>query len=103
MFSIGDHPTTVVFDTDELHPHLLRIFETKMISGFPVKKRRTPQSGISKELICEIFVIVGCQREVEWYVVTNVKIGFTLLALSLLSRLTMTAWFLVVVKVVDKF
>lgn len=73
-----------------------------MISGFPVKKRRRPQNGISKELICEIFVIVGCQREVEWYVVTNVKIGFTLLAFSLLSHLTMTG-FVVVVKVVDKF
>ena len=48
--ALGDDPTIVVFNNYKLHPHLLRIFETKMISGFPVKKRRMQQSGISKEL-----------------------------------------------------
>ena len=38
--ALGDDPTTVVFNDDELRPHLINIFESKRISAFPVKKKK---------------------------------------------------------------
>ena len=52
--ALGNDPTTVVFNNDEFWPHFLNIFKTK-ISAFLTKKRRKPQSNISKEIVYDVF------------------------------------------------
>ena len=80
--AFGQDPTTVVFNDDELRPHLSNIFETKKISVFPIKKRRNPQSDIRKEVICGIFCycrlperdkMVCCGKCQDWFHLTCVQ------------------------------
>ena len=77
--ALGNDLTTVVFNNDELWPHLLNIFATKKISAFPMKKRRKPQSNISKERVCDVFCycrlpekgeMVCCDHCQEWFHIT---------------------------------
>ena len=82
--ALGNDPTTVVFNNDELRPHLLNIFETRKISAFPVKKRRKPQNSISKEIVCHIFCycrlpekgeMVCCEHCQEWFHITCIDLS----------------------------
>ena len=48
-------PTTVIFDKDELRPHLVEMLECGKISMFPVKLHRWPVSRVQKLHTCPVF------------------------------------------------
>ena len=73
-------PTTVVFDNEELRPHLAKILETRKIAPFPVSKHRKPANSVGKVQSCLVYCPVGCLMMVsKWCVVTIVMNGFTVL------------------------
>ena len=53
--AFGKDPTTIVINQDDMRPHLVEIFEKKIISIFPIKKKRKPVNSVVKVLTCEVF------------------------------------------------
>ena len=53
--AVGKDPTTVVFHQDDMRPHLQEIFEKKIISTFPIIRKRKPVHSVVKVLTCEVF------------------------------------------------
>ena len=49
-----EDPTTIVINQDDVRPHLVEIFEKKIISIFPIKKKRKPVNSVVKVLTCEV-------------------------------------------------
>ena len=69
-------PTTVAFNQDDMRPHLLEIFEKKIISTFPIKKKRKPVNSVIKVLTCEVFChcrltdmgkMICCDKCLRWF------------------------------------
>jgi hypothetical protein len=53
--AVGVDPVTVVFDNEELRPHLAKVLETQRITPFPVKKRRRPADPVASVQDCLIY------------------------------------------------
>ena len=72
-------PTTLIFDKDELLPHLVQVLQCSKITKFPVKLRRHPFSRVQKILTCKVYcycrlpewscgdTMVCSDRCQEWY------------------------------------
>lgn len=70
-------PTTVVFDNEELRPHLAKILETRKIAPFPVSKHRKPANPVGKVQSCLVYChcrlpddgeqMVCCDNCDEWF------------------------------------
>ena len=54
---LGDDPTTLVYNKDELRSHLLEVLETKVISPFPISQTRRPATRVAKIEKCFVFCI----------------------------------------------
>ncbi len=71
----GVDPTCVVFDQDELRPHLVKVLEHGTVSAFPVKKKRRPADLVSME--CKVYChcrlnendsgMICCDHCQEWF------------------------------------
>ena len=48
-------PLSVVFDQEQLRPHLVKSLETGTISSFPVLKHRRPATRVSRVETCLIY------------------------------------------------
>ena len=79
-FLLKTDPTIVIFDKDELRPHLVEMLECGKMSMFPVKLHRR-QSAESRSFIpFRFFATAGYQSGhvvTLWYAVTGAKNGFT--------------------------
>ena len=74
---LGDDPTTLVYNKDELRSHLLEVLETKVISPFPISQTRRPATRVAKIEKCFVFCIcrlpdngenmICCDNCEEWF------------------------------------
>ena len=77
LLALGGKPSCVVFNQQELRPHLLNSFECGTVSAFPVLKQRRPASMICKMEICPVYcycrlpdsgeVMTCCDGCDEWF------------------------------------
>lgn len=80
--ALGEDPTGVVFNQEELRPHLAKMVETGNVVDFSVLKKRWPTSKEHKveplKLHCHCRmpddgdVMIGCNNCNEWYTIRNV-------------------------------
>ena len=83
-------PLCVVFDQEQLRPHLVKSLETGAISSFPILKKRRPATRVSKVETCSIYCycrlpdngekMVCCDNCEEWFHVRciNTKVSTNL-------------------------
>ena len=74
---LGDDPTTLVYNKDKLHSHLLEVLERKVISPFPISQTRRPATCEAKIEKCFVFYIcrlpdngehmICCDNCEEWF------------------------------------
>lgn len=56
-------PTTVVFDKDELRPHLVEVLQSGKVDMFPIKLQGRPVNRIQRLLTCKVYCLC---RLPEW-------------------------------------
>ena len=80
--AFGKDPTTIVINQDDMRPHLVEIFEKKIISTFPIKKKRKPVNSVAKVLTCKVFCncrltdmgkMICCNKCLEWFHIDYIK------------------------------
>ena len=77
LLALGGKPSCVVFNQQELRPHLLKSLECGTVSAFPVLKQRRPASMVCKVEICQVYcycrlpdngeVMTCCDGCDEWF------------------------------------
>ena len=74
---LGDDPTILVYNKDELRSHLLTVLETKIISPIPISQTRRPATRVAEIEHCSVFCscrlpdngesMICCDSCKEWF------------------------------------